>query len=184
VQQDPLCVYSDLPRPLICDAGLYGPAFQLFGDPPCPEIDRLRTNLFREQVGYSAVAKERLVAARKDGAEAMPAIEGGLGGLDDVDASVLVDQDHWEAERGGTLMEIREPGGALEQPLVPVVRYANRRRIDDGVPDPSAQAKRLVLGIIGHDRLMHQSRAERGETIGWADESERELLSTSWAVRR
>jgi tetratricopeptide (TPR) repeat protein len=288
--------------------------FQLIGDLPRPEIDRLKTDVFREEAEYSAAAKERLAAARADGADALRAVEADLGPPEDVEAGVLVDlllsyratkawanmirlvdampepvrrtllvreqyafalnrcgrsqdaerellavledhgpssetlgllgrvyKDRWEAERGGsvlkarghlekaidayrrgfeadwrdaypgintvTLMEIREPGGADQQALVPVVRYANRRRIDGGAPDYWDFATRLELGVIGRDRdeaiagataalaaireswepestaynlsLIRQSRAERGETIDWADDIERELVEAA-----
>ena len=284
--------------------------FQLIGDLPRPEIDRLKTDMFREQAAYSAAAKERLAAARGDGAEALRGVEQDFDPLEDVEAGILVDlllsyratkawddmirlvgampepvrrtllvreqygfalnragrsqdaerellaiiddhgpssetfgllgrvyKDRWESERGDallkgqghldqaidayrrgfeadwrdaypginavTLMEIREPGGAAQQALIPVVRYANRRRIDDGPPDYWDHATRLELGVIDRDceealagaraalaavreawepestaynlALIRQSRAERGETVEWADEIEREL---------
>ncbi len=287
------------------------PVFQLIGDLPRPEIDRLKTDVFRERAAYSAAAKERLAKARKEGASAVRAIEEDLGALDAVEAGILVDlllsyratgawedmirlveampepvrrtvlvreqygfalnragrrddaerelraviedhgpssetygllgrvyKDRWEAARGDsilkgqgyldqaidayrrgfeadwrdaypgintvTLMEIRDPGGAAQQDLVPVVRYSNRRRIDGGAPDYWDHATRLELGVIGRDRgeaiagataalaavrepwepestaynlsLIRQSRAESGESIDWADEIERELL--------
>jgi hypothetical protein len=286
------------------------PVFQLIGDMPRPEIDRLKTDVFREEAAYSAEAKERLAAARAEGADALRAAEAELGALQDVEAGVLVDlllsyratkawddmirlvgalpepirrtllvreqygfalnragrsedaerellalvedhgpssetlgllgrvyKDRWEAARDGsilkahghldqaigayrsgfeadwrdaypginavTLMEIRDPGGTEQQSLVPVVRYANRRRIDGGAPDYWDHATRLELGVIGHDRdealagataalavvreswepestaynlsLIRESRAERGETVDWADAIEREL---------
>jgi hypothetical protein len=104
-------------------------------------------------------------------------------------------------------MEIRDPGGAEQQALVPVVRYANRRRIDGGAPDYWDLATRLELGVIGRDReeamagaqaalaavrepwepestaynlsLIRESRAGRGEHVEWADEIERELLAAA-----
>jgi hypothetical protein len=290
------------------------PVFQLIGDLPRPEIDRLKTDTFREQAAYSAAAKERLAAARGEGPEALRDVEQDCGPLEDIEAGILVDlllsyratkawddmirlvaampgpvqrtllvreqygfalnragrsqdaerellaiiedhgpssetfgllgrvyKDRWESERGGsilkgqghldkaidsyrrgfetdwrdaypginavTLMEIREPGGAAQQALIPIVRYANRRRIDDGPPDYWDHATRLELGVIGRDRdeatagasaalaavrepwepestaynlaLIRQSRAQRGETIGWADEIEHELLQAA-----
>jgi hypothetical protein len=102
-----------------------------------------------------------------------------------------------------TLMEIRDPGGAAQQALVPVVRYANRRRIDGRGADYWDHATRLELGVIGRDRdealagaraalaavrepwepkstagnlaLIRAARAARGETVDWADELEEEL---------
>jgi tetratricopeptide (TPR) repeat protein len=296
------------------NAATDSPVFQLIGDLPRPEIDRLKTDTFRAQAAYSVAAKARLAAARADGARALRAVEDDLGPLEDVEAGILVDlllsyraiktwddmirlveaipepvrrtllvreqygfalnraersqaaedellailedhgpssetfgllgrvyKDRWEAERGGsvlksqghldraidsyrrgfeadwrdaypginavTLMEIREPGGTAQRALVPVVRYANRRRIDGGAPDYWDHATQLELGVIDRDRdeaiagasaalaavretwepestannlaLIRQSRAERGETIDWADGIERELTEAA-----
>jgi tetratricopeptide (TPR) repeat protein len=84
------------------------------------------------------------------------------------------------------LKEIREPGGAEQLALVPVVRFANRRRIEGGAPDYWDHATRLELGVAGRHpweakstaynlSLIRESRAERGEAVDWADEIEREL---------
>jgi len=286
------------------------PVFQLIGDLPRPQIDRLKTDAFREQAAYSAAAKGRLAVARRSGAEAVRTVERELGGLRDIEAGILVDlllsyratkawdemarlaeampepvrrtllvreqygfalnragrsedaecellgvleehgpssetfgllgrvyKDRWEAARGDsvmqargelekairayragfeadwrdaypgvnavTLMEIRDPGGAEQQALVPVVRYANHRRIIGGAPDYWDHATRLELGVIARDRedataaasdalatvretwepestaynlsLIRESRADRSERLDWADEIEREL---------
>jgi hypothetical protein len=286
------------------------PVFQLIGDLPSPKIDRLKTDVFREEAQYSAKMKELLAQARAGGADAVRGVERELGQLANVEAGILVDlllsyratnawedmvrlvetmpepvrrtllvreqyglalnradrsedaerellaviedhgpssetygllgrvyKDRWEAERGDsvlkahghleqaidayrrgfeadwrdaypgvnavTLMEIRDPGGAEQQALLPVVRYANRRRLDGGAPDYWDHATRVELGVIARDRdealagataalaavrarwepestaynlsLIRESRAERGETIDWADEIEREL---------
>lgn len=292
------------------EATIDSPVFQLIGDLPRPEIDRLKTDVFRAEAAYSAAAKERLRAARAAGADALRAIEDDLGRLEDVEAGVLVDlllsyratkawkdmtrlvegmpepvrrtllvreqygfalnragrsedaerellavledhgpssetlgllgrvhKDRWEAQRGGsvlraqghldeaidayrrgfeadwrdaypgvnavTLMEIREPGGAEQQALLPVVRYANHRRVASNLADYWDHATRLELGVVARDRdeaiagataalaavretwepestaynlsLIRESRAERGETIDWAKDVEDEL---------
>jgi tetratricopeptide (TPR) repeat protein len=286
------------------------PVFQLVDDLPTPQIDRLKTDVFREQAEYSVTVKRRLTQARSDGTEALRALEGELGEPQDVEAGVLVDlllsyratsawedmirvveslpaplrrtvmvreqyalalnragrgaqaedvlrelledhgpssetygllgrvyKDRWQAERDGsillsqghleqaidayrkgfetdwrdaypginavTLMELRDPGGEAQQALVPVVRYANRRRIESGAADYWDHATRLELGVIGRDRdealagaraalaavreswepqstannlsLIREARVENGEAIDWADEIEREL---------
>jgi tetratricopeptide (TPR) repeat protein len=102
-----------------------------------------------------------------------------------------------------TLMEIRDPGGQAQQDLLPVVRYAALRRIETGSPDYWDHATRLELAVIARDpeeattgargalaavreswepestannlSLIRRSRAERGETLDWADEIEQEL---------
>jgi tetratricopeptide (TPR) repeat protein len=290
------------------------PVFQLITDLPQPQIDRLKTDVFREQAEYSASVKQRLTTARGHGAAALREVEHELGSLEDVEAGVLVDlllsyravkewkdmirlveampepvrrtvlvreqygfalnrdgrsedaervllkvieqygdssetlgllgrvyKDRWEGAREGsallagghldqaidayrrgfeadwrdaypginavTLMEIRDPGGAAQQELVPVVRYANRRRIEGRGADYWDQATRLELGVIARDRaealagaraalaavreswepestaynlsLIRESRAEHGETVDWADELERELLKAA-----
>jgi hypothetical protein len=287
------------------------PVFQLIDDLPTPQIDRLKTDVFRDQAAYSAEVKKRLARARADGADALRAVQRDLGALEDVEAGVMVDlllsyraakawddmirlveampapvrrtvlvreqygfalnrarrgedaenvlleviddhgpssetlgllgrvyKDRWEAERDAsvlraeghldqaidaylrgfeadwrdaypgvnavTLMEIRDPGGSAQQELLPVVRYANRRRVDGRGADYWDYATRLELGVIARDRdeamagaraalaavrepweaestaynlsLIREARAERGETVDWADELEPELL--------
>jgi tetratricopeptide (TPR) repeat protein len=67
------------------------PVFQLITDLPRPQIDRLKTDLFREEAAYSAAAKARLGAARTEGVEALRVVERELGALEGVEAGVLVD---------------------------------------------------------------------------------------------
>jgi hypothetical protein len=290
------------------------PVFQLIDELPAPQIDRLKTDVFREQAAYSAELKQRLAAARADGVPALREIERELGQLQDVEAGVLVDlllsyraakgwqemvhlveampeplrrtvlvreqygfalnragrsedaervlldvledrgpssetlgllgrvyKDRWEAERGGsvlraegcleqaidayrrgfeadwrdaypginavTLMEIRDPGAAPQQALLPAVAYANRRRTDGREADYWDQATRLELGVVGRDReeatagaraalaavrepwepestaynlsLIREARSARGETVEWADALEAELLKAA-----
>jgi MAP3K TRAFs-binding domain len=290
------------------------PVFQLIDDLPTPQIDRLKTDVFRAEAAYSAEVKERLARARSEGVDALRAVERDLGSPEDVEAGVLVDlllsyraaeawddmirlveampaplrrtvlvreqygfalnrakrdeeaenvlleviddhgpssetlgllgrvyKDRWEAERDTsvlraeghldqaidayrrgfeadwrdaypginavTLMEIRNPGGSEQQELVPVVRYANRRRLNGRGADYWDYATQLELGVIARDRdeamagaraalaavrepwepestaynlsLIRESRAKRGETVDWADELERELVKAA-----
>jgi hypothetical protein len=67
------------------------PVFQLIDELPAPQIDRLKTDVFREHAAYSAELKQRLAAARGEGVPALREIERELGRLEDVDAGVLVD---------------------------------------------------------------------------------------------
>jgi tetratricopeptide (TPR) repeat protein len=72
------------------EAATDSPVFQLVGDLSRPEIDRLKTDVFR-LAEYSSEAKERLAAARAAGTDALLAEEDWLGPLEDVEAGVLVD---------------------------------------------------------------------------------------------
>jgi tetratricopeptide (TPR) repeat protein len=72
------------------------PLFQLLDGYPVPELDRLKTDVFREQVEYSSSMKRRLAEARRqdDKANALSglrAIEDELGDLITVEAGVAVD---------------------------------------------------------------------------------------------
>lgn len=286
-------------------------AVRLIDDRPTPQIDRLKTDVFREEAVYCAELKGRLANARAYGADALRALARDLTSLDNLEAGVLVDlllsyravdawdemislaeampepvrrtvlireqygfalnrvgrhddaervlldvikehgpssetygllgrvyKDRWGAERESsarsalgyldraidayrrgfeadwrdaypgvnavTLMEIREPAGADQQELLPVVRYANRRRIETGRADYWDHATRLELGVIdrnqeeataGAEAALHAvrelwepkstaynlsliggSRAAHGEAITWADKIEQELL--------
>src|SRR4051794_15324469 len=73
------------------EASTDSPVFQLLGDFPPPQIDRLKTDLFREQASYSASVKQRLGDARASGPDAVRAVEQELGAFSDVEAGVLVD---------------------------------------------------------------------------------------------
>ncbi|MEK7674568.1 MAG: TRAFs-binding domain-containing protein [Verrucomicrobiota bacterium] len=56
-----------------------------------PDIQRLKTDVFRERVAYSVNIKERLAKARQEGVEAVYEVETSLGNLADEEAGVLVD---------------------------------------------------------------------------------------------
>ncbi len=67
------------------------PLFQLIDGLPAPEIDRAKTDIFRDSVRYSAELKEKLAQARKDGVDAVRAVEAGLGPIEDTEAEVVID---------------------------------------------------------------------------------------------
>jgi hypothetical protein len=67
------------------------PVFQLVDDLPVPQIDRAKTDVFRDQVAYSVSAKRRLAGARERGVDAVREVEREFGPLEDVEAGVLVD---------------------------------------------------------------------------------------------
>jgi len=56
-----------------------------------PDVQRLKTDVFRDRVAYSEEAKQRLASARKQGPAAVKAVEASLGNVADADAAVVVD---------------------------------------------------------------------------------------------
>jgi hypothetical protein len=56
-----------------------------------PDVDRTKTDVFRDRVQYSADVKERLAKARKKGVEAVRAVEADLDPLDEQESGVVID---------------------------------------------------------------------------------------------
>ena len=67
------------------------PVFQLVEYMVRPQIDHTKTDVFREQVRYSEEAKKKLAQARKQGRQAVAAVEQGLNRLADLETGVVVD---------------------------------------------------------------------------------------------
>jgi hypothetical protein len=67
------------------------PIYQLVDGLPVPEVDRTKTDLFRDRVRYSTEMKDRLAAARGQGLAAVQAIEQELRPIADAESGVVVD---------------------------------------------------------------------------------------------
>lgn len=74
-------------------ATIDSPVFQLVDGLRAPEVDRVKTDVFRERVAYSRRVKDRLADARNDAdpADAIRAVQHDLGPLEDVETGILVD---------------------------------------------------------------------------------------------
>lgn len=66
------------------------PLYQLITDLPRPDIDRLKTDTFRNMVEYAKDLKQRLARAREEGVEAVAAVEDDLNIVDE-DPAIVVD---------------------------------------------------------------------------------------------
>jgi hypothetical protein len=73
------------------EASTDSPVFQLVDDLPTPQIDRAKTDVFRDQAVYSVAAKRRLVEARAQGVDALRRAERDLSPLEDMEAGIAVD---------------------------------------------------------------------------------------------
>jgi tetratricopeptide (TPR) repeat protein len=69
------------------------PVFQLIDGLPAPNLEHLKTDVFRDQVEYSEQVKGKLAEARRSAqkAEAIRAVEKGLGEVADLDTGVAID---------------------------------------------------------------------------------------------
>ena len=109
-----------------------------------------------------------------------------------------------------TLMELRDPPDERRAELLPLVRYAVKRRVASGKPDYWDYATMLELAVLGKDEnaaaeglsaslaavraawepkttarnlsLIREARSRRGESLAWADSIEEELLDRARAL--
>ena len=65
------------------------PVFQLVEG--FPDIQRLKTDVFRERVEYSGTLRQKLAQARKQGIEVVRAVEQGIGSVQDAEVGVVID---------------------------------------------------------------------------------------------
>lgn len=56
-----------------------------------PDIDRLKTDVFRERVSYSQTVKRELAAAREQGGDAVRAVEARLGEIARLESAIVID---------------------------------------------------------------------------------------------
>lgn len=71
------------------NATVDSPVFQLVEH--FPDVQRLKTDVFRDRVRYAEEAKNQLAAARSQGVEAVRAFAAGLSNLADVESAVVID---------------------------------------------------------------------------------------------
>jgi tetratricopeptide (TPR) repeat protein len=97
---------KELRQVAVADSASDSPIFQLLTDYGAPDIQRLKTDVFRDRVRYATGIKRELAEARQGGdVNALKAIEGRLGALDGIEAGVLVDLFvSYRAVRGYTQM--------------------------------------------------------------------------------
>lgn len=67
------------------------PIFQLVDGMAPPDISRMKTDVFRDRVEYSAKMKERLAEARGGGVDAISALKNKMEPIHDVESGVLID---------------------------------------------------------------------------------------------
>jgi tetratricopeptide (TPR) repeat protein len=163
------------------------PVYQLVEGFPSPELDRLKTDLFRDQARYSEQWKERLARERGQGIPAVVQAERELGNLVDVEAGILVDLFlSYRAVSG--YQQMVTLAGRLPQPLArtPLVReqlaFALNRlgRRDEAERilreliaerGPSSETCG-ILGRVHKDRWDEAMRAsERALAAGWLDQA-------------
>jgi len=67
------------------------PIFQLLDGLPVPNLEHLKTDVFREQVEYSVQVRDQLADARRSSQTAVRAVEKSLGDIADLDTGIAID---------------------------------------------------------------------------------------------
>jgi hypothetical protein len=113
-----------------------------------PDIQHLKTDVFREQVEYSAAVKDELKTARRQGVAAIRAIEQRLGPLDRAEAGVLVDL--LLSYRGVSAWdEMIRLAGAMPAPLRQTPMVQEQLAFGLNRAGRGEEAERVLLGLIG-----------------------------------
>jgi hypothetical protein len=134
------------------------PVFQLIDDFPQPDIDRLKTDTFRELAAYSSEIKERLEVARREGPESVRRLHRELGPLADVEVGVLVDLliSYRATEAWGDVIELVE---SMPEPVQRTVMVREQYGFALNRAERSADAERVLLELIDEN-------GDRSETLG------------------
>jgi hypothetical protein len=118
-------------------------------------------------------------------------------------SGILISGEPYPGVNAVTLMEMSEPVDARQAELIPIVRYAVKRRVASRLADYWDHATILELSVLGRDRgaakdslsdtlvairepwepettarnlrLIYEIRARRGEDVGWIQTIESEL---------
>jgi hypothetical protein len=150
------------------DASVDSPVFQLIDG--FPDIDRLKTDVFRERVDYSASWKKRLDQARSQGLGAVQAAERELGDLKDVETGILIDLFlSYRAVEGYDQMVAlvdRMPRPLASTPLVREQLALSLNRLER-----REEAERVLLTLIKQRGPSSETYGILGRVYkdGWAD---------------
>jgi hypothetical protein len=132
------------------------PIFQLVEN--FPDIQRLKTDVFRDRVDYSDKTKARLAAARKQGRDALYQVESNLAGLRDEDAGVVIDLllSYRAVEAWDDMVRITR---LMSRPLAASVLVQEQLAFALNRAGESEEAERVLLEVI-------RSRGPSSETYG------------------
>ncbi|HSD27634.1 MAG TPA: TRAFs-binding domain-containing protein [Vicinamibacteria bacterium] len=132
------------------------PVFQLVEG--FPDIQRLKTDVFREQVRYSQTMKEKLAAARERGVEAVRAVEAELGSLTDAESGVVIDLflSYRAAKAWADMIALVD---RMPRPLAATVMVREQLGLALNRAGRSEEAERTLLAVI-------DERGPSSETYG------------------
>jgi hypothetical protein len=132
------------------------PVFQLVEE--FPDIQRLKTDVFRERVEYSDTVRQKLAQARKQGIDAVRAVEREIGPIHDAEVGVVVDLFlSYRAVKGWD--EMIALGQNMSAPLAATVLVQEQLGLALNRANRGEEAERILLALIA-------SRGPSSETFG------------------
>lgn len=134
------------------------PVFQLVTDMPVPDIKRLKTDVFRDQVRYSTSVKEKLAAARKQGPAALSATEQELGDINETESGVVIDLflSYRAVKAWQAMIDLTKK---MSRPLVETVMVQEQLGLALNRAGRGEEAERVLLDLIA-------KRGPSSETYG------------------
>ena len=138
------------------DAATDSPIYQLIEG--FPQIDRLKTDVFREEVRYSAEWKERLADARRKGIEAVRAAQQQLGDLSEVESGVAIDLFLSYRDVKGW-REMVDLAASMPAPLAKTPMVQEQRALALNRLERRDEAERILLDLL-------DQRGPSSETYG------------------
>ena len=163
------------------------PLYQLLVD--YPDVARTKTDVFRDQVRYSAEQKAKLAVARKQGLDAVRAIEQELEPIAEQESGVVIDLFlSYRAVKGWA--EMVALAGKMPGPLAETVMAQEQLALALNRLGQSDKAERVLTaliekrgpssetyGILGRvykdrwDEAVKAGRRERGRAVCWTKQS-------------
>lgn len=135
---------------------LDSPIFQLVDG--FPDIQRLKTDVFRDRIKYAEDIKNDLKRARKEGRDAVHTIELKLGKIEDQEAAVIVDLFlSYRAVKAWT--DMIELVKKMPSPLANTVMIREQHALALNRADRGEEAERILLDLI-------EKRGPSSETYG------------------
>jgi tetratricopeptide (TPR) repeat protein len=132
------------------------PLYQLVED--FPDVQRLKTDVFRERVHYAEALKASLARARKDGLDAVQAVEEQLKPIADAESGVVIDLFlSYRAVKGWT--EMIALAAKMAPPLAETVLVQEQLGLALNRAGRCDEAERVILGLI-------ERRGPSSETYG------------------
>ena len=134
------------------------PLFQLVEGYPGVAIDHAKTDEFRDAVRYSAGQKEKLAVARKQGAEALRAVEQELGDFEKIESGVLIDLflSYRAVKAWGDMIELARK---MPEPLATTTMVQEQLGLALNRAGRGEEAEKVLLDLI-------ERRGRSSETYG------------------